>query len=137
MRTVAIALALLVLPLASVQAAPDEPYDECGTVQHNKPCHDLEVVSPAPQAPVSKRYFLWLGVVKCPQPTTQDCQGRPNGDHKTPTPVVTGAPGNVDYPYSAVMGILYEDTNRLGGLQRLGAWLPDGTFVPPDRMVLV
>lgn len=138
MRTVAIAMALLVLPFASVQAAPDEPYDECGTLQHPKPCHDMEVVSPAPQAPFSKRYFLWLGAIKCSNINAPDCQGKPNDNHKTPTPIVAGAPGgNTPYPYGAVMGIMYEDTNNLGGLQRLGAWLPDGTWAPPDRMVLI
>lgn len=133
MRYVAIAAALLMLPFGAVQAADE--HDECNSLTATRPCHDFTVTPPQPAQ--SKRYFLYFGWATMNNPTHPDARGTPNDEHKTPSSAVQGAPGGTAYPYSAVAGVLYEDTNGLGGLQRFKYRLTPEIEYPPDRMVLV
>lgn len=119
MRSVAVALVLLTLPLTFPALAEDE-YDECKDVLANRPCHDLRVETPV--AAANGRYFLWLGWTKC-TPTTPDCAGKPNDSHVLPT--------------SPVVGTLYQDTNGLGGLQRYPVVISQTLKYPADKLVLV
>lgn len=121
MRSIAVALALLALPLALPAQAADE-YDECNDLLSTKPCHDLRVEAPAPAQSANSRYFLWLGWTKC-TPTHPDCAGKPNEQHKLPT--------------TPVVGTLYEDTNGLSGLQRYPLVISPTLRYKADTLVLV
>lgn len=110
MRLVAAMFALLLLGGAlPAAAAPD--YDDCdGPTAVPRPC--------APVAHDGKTYFLWLGQAACPPDVSASCRV---GDSK----------GGL-----RLLGIVYEDSNRLTGLQRTDRYVGD-QFFPADKMVLV
>lgn len=120
MRTVAIALALFLLPLATPALAQNQ-HDECKDLFDRKPCHEIPVESPVTQVK-STRYYLYLGWTNCPTHMPPDCMGKPNDNRVLPM---------------TVAGTLYEETNKYPGLQRFELRLDQSTVYAPDRMILI
>lgn len=125
MRIVATTLAALILagmgPAVATNDCDREPTD--GAV-----CHEFDVGAPVP-APYADHYYIWLGWDACtPNPLTYDCMGRPAaGGSGVPTPIGPVTAG--------MFGVLYQESNGCGGLQRFKQAC--GALVEPDRMILV
>lgn len=123
MRHVAVAFVLILLA-AAMPASADRlgPYDECDSLNAAaaQPCARVEVPSGngVPATPV-KRHYLWAAAAKCAPAFDSTCSGRPAQD------AVAG-----------FLGVVYEETNGLAGLQRTVRAIGEKTYVA-DHMVLV
>jgi hypothetical protein len=114
--------AVLIVALATVFAlvpASATGFDECVVAPASGIiCQKIEA-NPGSPAPQLKAHYLWIGPGNCVSgttPTPGNCAGTPNGQ--------------------GVFGILYEESNGVGGLQRNGQVI-NGVFKAADKIVLV
>ena len=135
MRIVAVALALLSI-LALVP--PTQAADECeATTPTHHVCVVIPLTKPAPPppspalpaSPTWGTYYLYVGPAACASPTSNACRGIPAEDPGV-APPTGGEPVGV-----GAFGILWQESNGVGGLQRERFNL--GGSRPADRMVLV
>lgn len=134
MRIVAVALA--VLSLVALYP-PVVSADDCANPGSGSFCRQIDATRPnsppgvptAPPTPYWGKYYLWLGAGRCASMDLNDCRG-----HPATGPVGVDLPDQVGggtAPGVGLLGILYEETNGMNGLQRFF------TSRPGDRMVLV
>lgn len=122
MSRVALLLAILMLT-AMVPASASTPYDECRGPTADQACVALDLTA-APT--VGTTFYVWAAAAECFPGMAAGCAGRP---------AEPGSLGPVPAPVMGMLGVLYEETNDLGGLQRFQIKL-DRT-IPPDAMLLV
>ena len=126
MRPVAIALVALIWMAALPSGVATTSHDECA----NAPAGSCVAVSVPRQAPPPANsevpppaggltYYLWAAGARCAPTFGDACSGRP-------------AAGS---PVIGLVGILYEETNSVSGLQRKGGTLSGQTFTA-DAMIL-
>jgi len=134
MRTVAVVIAALTLvalypPVASA--------NDCANAGSGSLCVEIPASRPnsppgvpsLPPTPYWGKYYLWIGAGHCTTGDLADCRG-----HPATGPVGVDLPdqaGGGTAPGLGVIGMLYEETNGMNGLQRFF------TSRPGDRMVLV
>lgn len=119
MRTVAAMVAILGI----VALFPQVSADDCNlSTSPAHACQKIDVPapgSPVPPAAVFGTYYVWIGPGHCTNPIGGDCRGVPAGAGST----------------LGVFGVLYQESNGLGGLQRTATFTAGHR--PADRMVLV
>jgi hypothetical protein len=118
MRHVAfVALVLLVVLPTGLSA--NAPPDECKSAA-SPGCVQVPPAGavPAP-VPATPTYYVYLAAANCVPSNSDSCAGRP----------LNGAPINV-------MGVLYQESNTLSGLQR-GRIVTPTKIYPPDQAVLL
>lgn len=103
MRPVAGLFALMFLVAAMPATADHATYDECAN-SATAPNACLRLESPTGAGP-TRTFYAWAASAKCAPTFDAPCAGRPTADHPT-------------VPSVGFAGVLYEDTNNLGGLQR-------------------
>lgn len=122
MRHVALAFVILFIAAAlPAPAAAQSSADECSnSLTSPNPCLRVSTQETAAPDAAKKTYYLWAAAYRCAPRFSEDCSGVP-------------AAGT---PVWGFVGVLYEEANGLGGLQRAQTFAGGKPF-DPDNMVLL
>lgn len=119
----AICVALMMLPALSSTVAQPTTYDECLGLTADQPCLTVTVPDDTPEQLGLRTIYVYLGSIMC-DVSDDDCMGRDGtSDGRTPP---------MDF-----MGVLYEETNGVGGLNRYEIPTETGEIRLGDHMILL